>query len=55
MSVNRGNVGRATNCVAMGGRRGVGTGGAMAGLSTTHLEREDLLADTINGEDLKGR
>ncbi len=55
MSVNRGNRGRATNCVATGGRCGVGTGGARAGLSTTNLEREGLLADTINGEDLKGR
>ncbi len=47
MSVNRGNLGRATSCVATGGRRGIRTGvGGRMGFSATPLEREDFLADT---------
>ncbi len=42
-----------------GGRRAVdaawGLEGTKVGFSATPLEREDLLADTINGTDLKGR
>ncbi len=32
-----------------------GLEGTRVGFSATPLEREDLLADTINGTDLKGR
>ncbi len=32
-----------------------GLEGTKVGFSATPLEREDLLADTINGTDLKGR
>ncbi len=55
MSVNRGNVGRATSCVATAVDAAWGLEGARVGFSGTPLEREDLLADTTNGADLKGR
>ncbi len=56
MSVNRGAVERAASDVVMVGRRSVGElEEARVNFSVTPLGRENFLADSTNGANLKGR
>ncbi len=57
MSVNRGDVERVVSLVATErGRRSVGeVEGTRVNFSATSLGRDDRLADSTNGTDLKGR